>query len=449
MKVQNMHSSGTLAIAEKAYEMRQQGIDVISFSVGEPDFSTPANIIEAAKRALDQGKTHYTPIYGIPELREAVAEKSRTENNIPCTAENVMITIAKQGIFSTIFSWVDRKEEVIIADPAWVSYTPAVRLVGGVPVMVNMAREAPKHKIYFQMAGKPDVFGSDIPQFRITPEMVNEAITPKTKMIILNSPNNPTGMVIPKKDLIGIAELAKDYDLLVLTDEIYEKLIYDGEEHFSVASHDDMFERTITVNGLSKSYAMTGWRLGWLVAPPKILNQIAKVQQHTITCATSISQWAAVEALTGSQDTVKEMVATFDARRKLLVEGLNRIEGIHCSMPKGAFYVFFKYDYDMTSQKFAEYLIENAHIAVTPASAFSDEVDGFIRMSYANSQENIRKGLVNLERAVMELKGNGVALNGGPGKEKKNGGTIMDMVKSAANHPVKQLNELFGHHHQK
>lgn len=442
-----MHSSGTLAIAEKAQEMKKKGIDVTSFSLGEPDFKTPDNIIEAAKRAMDEGKTHYTPIYGIPELREAVAEKSRTENNITCTADDVMITIAKQGIFSSIFSWVDRKEEVIIADPSWVSYTPAVNLVGGVPVMVSTTSTHPKHRIYFDMKGKPDIIGPERSAFMLTPEMIAEKITPKTKMIILNSPNNPTGTVISKKDLMGIAEIAQDYDLLVLTDEMYEKLIYDDAKHFSIASYGDMFERTITVNGLSKSYAMTGWRIGWVVAPPKILKQIAKVQQHTITCANSIAQWAALEALTGPQDAVRAMVETFDARRKVLVAGLNKIDGISCNMPKGAFYTFFKFDYDMSSQEFAEYLMVNAHIGVTPGSAFGEAGEGYIRMSYAASQENIEKGLTSLEKAVENLKEHGIPAIYGPREKEKKNGTIIDLVKSAASaaNPVKQLNGLFGH----
>jgi len=408
LKVQNMHSSGTLAIAEKAAAMRKKGIDVLSFSLGEPDFDTPENIIEAAKIAMDRGKTHYTPIYGIPELREAIAEKSRTENNIPCKADDVMVTVAKQGIFSTIFSCVDRKEEVIVADPAWVSYTPAVKLVGGVPVMVDMTSPFPKHRLYLDKQGRPEVLGQDESAFTLTPEMIGEKVTTKTKMIILNSPNNPTGMVIPKKDLMGIAEIAQDYDLLILTDEIYEKIIYDDAKHFSIASYGDMFERTITVNGLSKSYAMTGWRIGWLVAPPKILKQIAKVQQHTITCANSIAQWAAVEALTGPQDAVKEMVRTFDSRRKLLVDGLCKIDGISCNLPQGAFYTFFKFDYDMSSQEFSEYLIENAHIGVTPGSAFGEAGEGYVRMSYAASKENIETGLASLEAATERLKEEGV-----------------------------------------
>jgi aspartate aminotransferase len=449
LKVQNMHSSGTLAIAEKAAKMRKKGIDVLSFSLGEPDFCTPENIIEAAKRAMDEGKTHYTPIYGIPELREAIAEKSRVDNKIPCESSDVMVTIAKQGIFSAIFSWVDRKEEVIIPSPAWVSYAPAVNLVGGVPVEVDMGTPFPKHRIYFDMVGKPDVIGNDHEDFTLTPEMINEKITPKTKMIILNSPSNPMGTVIPRKHLIGIAEIAQDYDLLVLSDEIYEKLIYDDAKHFSIASYGDMFERTITLNGFSKAYAMTGWRIGWVTAPQKILKEMAKVQQHTITCANSIAQWAGVEALTGPQDAVAKMLRTFDGRRKALVKGLNDIDGIRCSMPKGAFYTFFKYDFDMSSQEFAEYLMVNAHVGVTPGSAFGGAGEGYIRMSYAASMTNINTALERMKVAIEKLKSDGVpaAGSGARNGEKKNGGGgIIDFVKSAAHvaNPVKQLNGLFG-----
>jgi len=440
-----MHSSGTLAIAEKAYELKKKGIEIIPFSLGEPDFKTPQNIIEAAKRAMDEGKTHYTPINGIPELREAIAEKSRTENKIPCTENDVMVTIAKQGIFSSIFSWVDRKEEVIIPEPAWVSYIPAVKLVGGVPVSVDMCSHSPRHKIYLQMKGKPDEIepDHDAPEFTVTPEMINEKITPKTKMIILNSPNNPTGTVISKKNLIGIAELAQDYDLLVLTDEIYEKLTYDGVEHFSIASYDNMFERTITINGLSKTYAMTGWRIGWIVTNKKILNEIAKVQQHTITCANSIAQWAALEALKGPRDEIEKMIKTFDKRRRLLVHGLNKIDGIHCMMPKGAFYVFFKFDFDMTSQQFAEYLLEHAHISVTPGSVFGKAGEGYIRMSYATSRENIEKGLENLQKAVENLKESGVPPLDESKERKARDGRIFPNLAKVKN-PMKSLNGIFG-----
>ncbi len=441
-KIHNMHTSGTLAIAEKAFEMREKGIDVLSFSVGEPDFTTPQNVIDAAKRALDAGKTHYTPVNGIPELRQAIAHKSLVENGIPCTERDVMVTVAKHGIFSTIFSWVDRKEEVIVPEPAWVSYTPAIKLVGGIPIVVDMAVDNPTHKIYFNAEGQGDVVESYGAEFRLSPDMINEKITPKTKMIILNSPSNPTGMVIPKKDLKGIADLAKDYDLLVLSDEIYEKLIYDDAEHVSISSFDDMFERTITLNGLSKTYAMTGWRIGWLVAPPKILKEIAKVQQHTITCANSIAQWAAVEALTGPRDEVQRMLQTFEERRNILVKGLNRIEGIHCSMPKGAFYVFFKYGFDMSSQEFSEYLIENAHIAVTPGSAFGEAGEGYVRMSYATSRKNIARGLANLEAALKTLGEKGIPMSN-DNRERKNGNLINHFMKVASK-PVRQLGGMLG-----
>ncbi|UCF07631.1 MAG: aminotransferase class I/II-fold pyridoxal phosphate-dependent enzyme, partial [Thermoplasmata archaeon] len=231
---------------------------------------------------------------------------------------------------------------------------------------------------------------------------VAEAITPKTKAILLNSPCNPTGSVAVKEDLAGIADLARDHDLLVLTDEIYEKIIYEGEHH-SIASFDDMFERTVTVNGFSKAYAMTGWRLGWVLAGEKYLKQIKKIQQHSITCAVSFGQKAAVEALYGTQEPVSRMVAEFKARRDLIVERINAIPGMSCSKPNGAFYAFAKFDYDMSSVDFAQFLLEKAQVAVTPGASFGRCGEGHIRFSYATSRENINRGLDRVEAAVKEL----------------------------------------------
>ena len=376
-----INPSATLAMGNMVKELAEEGIHVISFSMGEPDFPTPLHIREAAKRALDEGWTHYTASEGIHELRVAVAEKCKRDNNIDCSFKDIIITPAKLGIFASIFSTVEKASEVIVPDPLWVSYLPQIDLAEAKPVFVPL-------KV------KND--------FRMLPEDINEKINRYTKMIVLNSPSNPTGGVLTRDDLKGIADLAIDHDLIVLSDEIYEKIIYD-EKHYSIASFPDMFERTVTINGFSKAYAMTGWRMGWVVAPPPIFKEVAKIQQHTLSCATSFAQRGALEALNGPDEPLQEMVDTLRLRRDYTVKRLNDIEGIHCIKPRGAFYAFFSFDFDMTSLEMATHLLKNAHVAMTPGSAFGPSGEGFIRMSYANSMENIEKGLYEVEMAVRDL----------------------------------------------
>jgi aspartate aminotransferase len=256
-----------------------------------------------------------------------------------------------------------------------------VRLAGGKPVNVK-------------------TYNKD--EFRLLPEHVNEAITDKTRMIIINSPSNPTGSVEKKDDIKGIAELAMDHDLLVLSDEIYEKLIYEGEHH-SIAAIDGMFERSVTINGFSKAFAMTGWRLGWAIAPNEIFEAMSKIQQHSISCCTSFAQKGGVAALSGSMQSVNDMIKEFKARRDLVVHGLNQIEGISCFMPKGAFYAFFNFDYDMSSEEFTNYLLKEGGLVLTPGSAFGPGGKGFVRLSYAASQEKLKRGLEKLEQLVSQL----------------------------------------------
>jgi len=379
--------SGTIKYGEMVKKLRARlkaegkPDDVISLTLGEPDFSTPHHISEAAIKALNDDFTHYTSSYGIPELREAVAEKSRPENQIPCEFEHVMITPTKLAIFAAIMSLVGEGDEVLVPDPCWVSYIPCINLAQGKPVFIPTCADD---------------------NFAVTPERVNELITPKTKMIILNSPSNPTGNVAKLEEVKGIADLANDHDILVLTDEIYEKIIYEGTHH-SIASLPDMFDRTITVNGFSKSYAMTGWRLGWVVAPKSLLNELAKIQQHSLTCATSFAQFGGVAALKGDQKCVEEMVDEFRARVKLAVNELNAIEGVHTTNPHGAFYVFFGYDIDMPSADLVELLIEKAHVSFTPGSVFGPSGESFIRMSCAKSQDKIHEALKRVAVVINDL----------------------------------------------
>jgi aspartate aminotransferase len=380
-RMKTVEESGTVRMAQLAAELKAEGQDVISFAVGEPDFPTPAHVLEAAKAALDQGYTRYTSTYGLPELRQAIAEKSRRENSIPCEASDVMVSSAKHAIFACLMAYVDRGDEVLVPDPGWVSYVPAVRLCGGTPVPVPLDPDA---------------------GYTLRPEAVAEAITPRTKMLLLNTPSNPTGGVQDRASMQGLADLAKDHDLLVLTDELYEKILYEGE-HISLASLPGLYDRTLTVNGFSKSYAMTGWRLGWLIAPPDLLEPANRVQNHTLTCATAFAQKAAVEALRGPQEPVEAMVREFRARRDLMVKGLNDVPGFQCPMPRGTFYAWPSHGGARSSGELAEFLLGEAHVAVTPGTAFGARGEGHLRFSFATSRERIKEGLERLGEAARGL----------------------------------------------
>lgn len=377
-RLDRMKESGTVKITDAVAKLRREGRDIISFSVGEPDFDTPTPAREAAKRALDEGKTHYVSAWGIPELREAIAERSRRENQIPAQAADVLVTPAKQALFYAVLGLVERGDEVIIPDPAWVSYEPMIALAGATTVRVPATLET---------------------DFRLTPEAIAERVTPRTKMIITNSPSNPTGGVATHADVRGWVDLARDHDLWLVADELYEKVLYDGAKHHSPAAEPGAFERTLTVNGFSKAYAMTGWRMGWLCAPRAILSQLVKLQQHSITHPAAYSQYGALEALRMDQAPVREMVTEFRARRDLLVKGLREIPGWECNVPKGAFYVFAKFHHKMDSMQMAERLLFDAGVAVTPGIEFGPLGEGHVRISYANSRENLHRGLERIHDA--------------------------------------------------
>ena len=317
-RLQEIPASGTIAISNLVSQMKADGVDIVSFSMGEPDFTTPENIIDACCDSLHRGFTHYTPSMGIPELRKAIADMTRENNNVPCDASNVLVTPCKQAIFMTMLAYIDPGDEVILADPSWVSYEACVRLAGGVPVYV------------------PTRFEDN---FVLDPADVEAAITPRTKMIILNTPSNPTGAVFPADVLKQIADIAMKHNIKVFSDEIYEAIVYEGR-HTSIASFPGMFENTIIVSGLSKSYAMTGWRLGWAVAPKEDIANINKLQSHSISCCVSFTQEAAVEAITGPQDAKVAMVKEFRKRRDLALDLISEIPGMECNVPNGAFYLF-------------------------------------------------------------------------------------------------------------
>jgi aspartate aminotransferase len=362
--------SATVAISGKVAEMKAAGHDMIGFSVGEPDFDTPDHVKQAAKDALDAGHTKYTPGPGIPALREAIAAYHQNANNIPCNASNVIATPTKQAVAMTFLALAGRGDEIILPDPAWVSYEPITRWAEATPVPVPCSIDD---------------------GFRMKADAVAEAITNNSKMILLNSPSNPTGAVNDPDEIRGIVELAVDHDLWIVSDEIYQQLIYDGK-HLSPASLPDAFERTVTIDGLSKSHAMTGWRTGWLVAPEPAFKQINKLQSHSVTMVTSFAQYGAVAALNGPQDFVGDMREAFRSRRKVMVDGLNELPGVECPMPDGAFYAFPKFT-TTNDTALCMKMIEEAHVAPTPGSAFGEGGKGCLRFSYATSEDKIREGL--------------------------------------------------------
>ncbi|MDD1705845.1 MAG: pyridoxal phosphate-dependent aminotransferase [Methanoregulaceae archaeon] len=360
--------SATLEISDKARQMQRQGHDVISLSIGEPDFDTPAHIKEACIQALIRGETHYAPSNGIPELLSAIAVKSERENRIPCTPGQVIVTCgAKDAIYDAMAAVLNPGDEVIILDPSWVSYEPCVRMAGAKPV---------HHPL-------------DIRTFQID-DTVLDKVTQKTRMIIVNSPSNPSGAVLDRSSLGLIADMCEDYDLFPLSDEIYEKLIY-GKEHLSLASIGDMAQRTITVNGFSKAYAMTGWRLGWAVAPQMIINQMSKVQQHSISHPTTFAMFGGVAALTCDQSCVETMKKEFNRRRDYLVQEL-LLMGYDVAPADGAFYAYVKTGGDDIAT--ARNWLERGLVAVTPGSAFN--TPGWQRISYATSMERLRDAVIRI-----------------------------------------------------
>jgi len=372
-----MPQSATMKITDIAANLRREGRDIISFSLGEPDFETPENIKKAAKIALDRGETHYTQGSGILELREVIAEKLKTDNGLDVTSSDVLVTTgAKQAIFEAICTLIDEGDEVLLFDPAWVSYEAIVKFAGGKPVMVPV----------YERDG-------------YTPIEFESRITKETKLLILNSPCNPTGAVYGESVMKSIAQTAEDHDIFVISDEVYEKIVY-GAKHHSIGTL--IPDLAITVNGFSKAYAMTGWRLGYATAPRSILQGMLKVQQHTVSNATSFVQRAGIEALSGDQSAQRAMVAEFQTRRDLVIDGLVRI-GIKCTLPKGAFYAFPKITQFGTSEQVTEQLLRDALVAVTPGSAFGPNGEGYVRMSYATSREDIAEGIRRMEESLHEL----------------------------------------------
>lgn len=395
-RARKIKPSPTLAIDSKAKSMKAAGIDVISLGVGEPDFDTPDNIKEAAVRAMKDGFTKYTAVGGIDPLKDAIIAKLGKDNGLGYKREEVIVSCgAKHSLYNIAQALYGPGDEVMIPAPYWVSYPDQVILNDAAPVFI---------KTY------------EADSFRVSPEALEECITERTKALILNSPSNPTGMIYDRKALEKIAELALRHNFYVVSDEIYEKLVYDGVEHVSIASlGKEIKDRTIVVNGLSKSHAMTGWRIGYAAGPSEIIRAMTNIQSQSTSNPTSISQKAAIEALTGPQDFVGRMRAEFDGRRRYLVNELNAVEGMKCAMPAGAFYAFpdtsgiygrrFGDKSVSSSTDLALYLLEEAKVAVVHGAAFGD--DGYIRLSYATALGEIRRAVERIKEAINRLETRG------------------------------------------
>lgn len=370
-KIGAIAPSATIEITNEARKMQARGIDVISLSIGEPDFDTPVHISDACIDAIRRGETHYAPSNGIPELTSAIAAKLACENNIPCKGEDVIVTCgAKDAIYEAMEAILNPGDEAIILDPSWVSYEPCVQIAGGKPV---------HHPL------DPGTFQVD--------DSLLERVSAKTRLIVVNSPSNPSGSVLNRASLQLIADICTDYDLFAISDEIYEKLLYNGE-HTSLATIGDMAGRTVTINGFSKTYAMTGWRIGYAAAPPEILRQMSIVQQHTISHPTTFAMWGAVAALKGDQSCVEAMKQEFRRRRDYLMKELNDI-GFSMAPADGAFYAYIRVrenDMDL-----ARSWLVDSHVAVTPGTAFNNP--GWERLSYATSMENLGRAVQRIRES--------------------------------------------------
>jgi len=379
-RVSQVTPSLTLAIAAKAKAMKAEGIDVCSFSAGEPDFDTPAHIKAAAAKALDEGKTKYGAAAGEPKLREAIARKLKTDNGLDYKSENVIVTNGgKHSLYNLIVALIDPGDEVIIPAPYWLSYPEMVTLVGGVSVIVRTDAST---------------------GYKITPEQLRKAITPKTKLFILNSPSNPTGMVYTPDEIKALAEVIVDADIFVVSDEIYEKILYDGAEHISIGSlGKEIFDRTLISNGFAKAYSMTGWRLGYLAGPVEIIKAASTIQGHSTSNVCTFAQYGAIAALESPQDCVEEMRQAFAKRRQVMLDRLNAIPGLSTAKPDGAFYLFPDISKTgLKSLEFCDALLQEHQVAVIPGIAFG--ADDNIRLSYATDLATIEKGMDRLEKFV-------------------------------------------------
>ena len=378
-KVKKLKPSGIRKFFDIAASME----DCISLGVGEPDFDTPWHITEEGIYSLEQGRTFYTSNQGLIELRKEISKWNKRKYNLNYNTDEVLVTVGgSEGIDVALRGCINPGDEVIILEPSYVCYEPDVLLAGGIPIKIQLKNEN---------------------EFRLTPEELESAITDKTKIVILNYPNNPTGAIMDKSDLEKIAKIIIKHDLLVVSDEIYSELTYVGK-HVSIASIEGMRERTIVVNGFSKSYSMTGWRLGYVLAPKQIMDQIKKIHQFVVMSAPTPSQYAAIEALKHGDEDIENMKKEYDRRRKYLLSEFNRL-GLPCFEPRGAFYCFpYIGKYGMTSEEFATDLLEKEHVVVVPGTAFGDSGEGFVRISYAYSLDALKEAIKRIEQYLKPLR---------------------------------------------
>ncbi len=391
-RIQTVKTSLTLEITTLANELKAKGEDVIGFGAGEPDFDTPDNVKQAAIRAIQENDTRYTPVGGTNELKDAVIQKLKQDNGLNYQRNQIVVSCgAKHSFFNLAQVLWEKGDEVLVPAPYWLSYPEMILLAGGTPIIVQTSEQT---------------------GFKVTPEQIDGAVTPHTRAIIINSPSNPTGSAYSRKELEGIAECALKHKLLIISDEIYEKIVFDGFEQISIASlGKEVQENCVIINGMSKCYAMTGWRIGYLAAEPEIVTQVLKLQSQSTSNPTSISQAASIEALTGPQDNVVRMVEEFSKRRNILMDLITEIEGVSCYRPVGSFYTFpdFSAFYGKSyhgetvkgSVEFARFLLQEAKVALVPGIAFG--ADNNVRLSFAASQEVIRQGMGRIAKAVASL----------------------------------------------
>lgn len=392
-KAKEISPSVTLAITAKAKEMMKEGKNVISFGVGEPDFDTPINIQNAAIKAIQNGLTRYTAASGIPELKKAIVNKFKEDNKLNYTMDNIIIsTGAKQCLDNAFKAILNPGDEVLVPKPYWVSYPELIKMSDGIPVFVE---------------------NRDEDNYKYTVKSLEKFVTAKTKALILNSPNNPTGSIYSKDELESISEFANKHNLIIISDEVYEKLVYGDNKHISIASlNEDSFKRTIVINGVSKAYAMTGWRIGYAAGDKEIIKLMSSIQSHTTSNPNSIAQYAALEALTGPQDSINKMVAEFEKRKEYMISKIDSMKNVSCIKADGAFYIMLKIShfYGMknnnkeikNSLDFSSELLENKNVAVVPGIGFG--LDEYVRLSYANSMDNIKQGLDRIENFMNNLK---------------------------------------------
>ncbi len=384
-RVRNLAGSPTVSVMDKARRLQAEGRSVVDLSGGDPDFSTAPHVTQVAVEALQSGFTHYTPSRGIPELLQAISHKLATENGAVYKPKTEVLVMpgAKQALFVAAQTLLNPGDEVILFDPCWVSYAPCVELAGAAPVYVPMSVGTSDQELSAGLA---------------------RAITARTRLVILNTPNNPTGQIWTRGQLQVVADAAHSHDLWVLADEIYETIVFDGRKHLSIAGLAGMNSRTLVLNGLSKSHAMTGWRLGYIAGPEPLISQMLKIHQHSTTCAASFVQKAAVAALEGPQEYTRYMVDRYQVRRDALVAGLNAVPGLSCDAPQGTFYAFPSIaGTGLSSMEFADRLLEAEAVAVTPGVAFGAGGEGRVRLSFANSDEMLAEGARRIARFVRGL----------------------------------------------